>query len=197
MSAARLATEKTERRQSRRNTASTITNYEVNMNQLISSTDPITMTSREIAELTGKLHKHVKRDAEEMFKQLGLSDEGYAHSWTHPQNRQSYTEYVLPKDLTLTLVSGYNAKLRYAITKRWMELESQQSPQIPQSKREWIELALEQEKQLEQQQAKIEQDAPKVAFVDNLADRTNLMNATQVAQEHGKSAIWLTRYYQN
>lgn len=58
------------------------------------------------------------------------------------------------------------------------------NPSIPQTYAEALQLAADQAKQLELA-------APKVAFVDNLVDRTNLMNDTQIAQKHGKSAIWL------
>lgn len=94
------------------------------MNAMIDASQPLTMSSREVAELCDKNHQHVMRDIKMMLGQLSLDDRGYVQNWTHPQNGQQYPEYRLPKDLTLTLVAGYNVVLRKRIIDRWMELES-------------------------------------------------------------------------
>lgn len=84
-----------------------------------------TMGTREISSLTGKEHRHVKRDCETMFIELELDPQGYVQNWTHPQNGQTYTEYALTKDLVETLVTGYSIKLRHAVLNRLRELEKQ------------------------------------------------------------------------
>jgi phage regulator Rha-like protein len=86
----------------------------------------LTMTSREIAELTGKEHRHVLRDIEVMFAELGVDQKGYAQNWTHPQNGQTYPEFVLDRELTETLLTGYSATLRRKVIARWHELENAQ-----------------------------------------------------------------------
>lgn len=63
------------------------------------------------------------RDCDVMFAALGIDPEGYVQFWTHPQNGQSYREYSLDKDLSITLVSGYDVKMRHSIVTRWQELE--------------------------------------------------------------------------
>ncbi|WP_418067376.1 phage antirepressor KilAC domain-containing protein [Rodentibacter caecimuris] len=125
----------------------------------------LTMSSREIAELCEKEHRHVTRDIEMMFEQLEINSEGYAHFWTYSQNGQTYREFLLPYDLTLTLIAGYNVKLRKRIIDRWQELENQQKPaiNIPQSFSEALLLAAE-------LQAEKERNAPKVAFVDHYVE---------------------------
>lgn len=52
------------------------------------------------------------------------------YKW-HRDNRGYITEIWLDKDHTLTLVTGYNAKLRMAIIKRWQELEQLNTPTDP------------------------------------------------------------------
>jgi phage anti-repressor protein/phage regulator Rha-like protein len=109
----------------------------------LASGDPLTMSSREIAELTGKNHQHVLRDTEAMLKGLDLAPDWYVQFWTHPQNGQQYREFRLGKDLTLTLIAGYEVKLRKAIIDRWMELEAAiMSPvRVPQTMVEALRLA--------------------------------------------------------
>ncbi len=93
------------------------------------------MTSREVAELTGKEHKHVLRDIDTMLDALELQPHGYVQNWTNPQNGQAYRGYALPQDLTITLVSGYNVVMRHRIVTRWRELEmaAPAAPKVPTS----------------------------------------------------------------
>lgn len=130
------------------------------------------MSSREIAELCEKEHRHVARDIEVMFEQLEINPKGYVQIWTHPQNGQSYREFMLPKDLTLTLVAGYSVKLRKRIIDRWLELENQQNPTalLPQNYLQALEQLVASEK--EKQALALENKAmkPKADFVDLYVD---------------------------
>lgn len=82
----------------------------------------LTMSSREIAEVTGKRHPDVNRDIKTMFKDLERDVSRNACIYLDSMNRQQI-EYVLDANLTLTLMTGYNTKLRNAIITRWQELE--------------------------------------------------------------------------
>ena len=146
------------------------------MNELLTitkeNTSALTMGSREIANLCGKDHRHVVRDIEVMFEQLGINSKEYVQIWTHPQNGQSYREFMLPKDLTLTLVAGYSVKLRKRIIDRWLELENQQNPTalLPQNYLQALEQLVASEK--EKQAFALENKAmkPKADFVDLYVD---------------------------
>ena len=94
------------------------------------SFNTLTMSSREIATLTGKKHYHVVRDIEILAAQLEVDVSKFGGIYTDSQNRQQ-TEYLLDKDTCLCLVAGYNAKLRMAIIKRWQELEQANTPTDP------------------------------------------------------------------
>lgn len=80
------------------------------------------MTTREIAKLTGKLHKNVMRDVEWMINRLNFELVDYLDSYVDSKGEKR-KQYKLTKDLTLTLISGYDTKLRHTIVKRWQELE--------------------------------------------------------------------------
>lgn len=155
-----------------------IQNLQINNNQ--------TMSSREIAELCDKNHFHVKRDIEMMCQQIEIDVSKFGGIYFDVSNRQQ-TEYLLDRDLTITLVSGYNAKLRYRIVKRWQELESQASaPVIPQSFADALQLAANQARQLELAK-------PKILHYDNVVERAGLLNATQVAQKVRLSAVAMNK----
>ena len=81
-----------------------------------------TMSSRVIANLTGKQHQHVKRDIEKMLKDLNIDASIFGHNYLDSMNR-TQIEYKLPKRETLILASGYNTVLRAKIIDRWLDLE--------------------------------------------------------------------------
>lgn len=84
--------------------------------------EPLTMTSKEISELTGKEHKHVLADVRKMLGDLGLTSAEFSADLPDNYGRLQ-PAFVLPKDLTLTLVSGYDVVMRHRIVTRWLELE--------------------------------------------------------------------------
>ena len=100
---------------------------------VIESSNVLTMSSLEIAELTGKRHDNVMADIIKMLKELGIHSPVFAGTYKTARGNE-YQCYHLPKDETLCLVSGYNVQMRMAIIKRWQELENQQvkqpTPQI-------------------------------------------------------------------
>lgn len=145
-----------------------------------------TMSSREIADLCEKQHGHVKRDIETMCQQIEIDASKFGYTYIDASNRRQF-EYMLDKDLTITLVTGYNAQLRYRIVKRWQELEANaNSPVIPQSFADALQLAADQARQLELAK-------PKISHYDNVVERAGLLNATQVAQKVRLSAVAMNK----
>lgn len=143
---------------------------------------PLTMSSRDIAELTGKDHFHVMRDLRAMHGQLGDLFGGSIHPWIHPQNGQTYDEYLLDKETSLTLLLGYDPVARMKVVKRWQELEAQQAPKLPQTMAQALRLAAEQAEQIEAQQEQLALAAPKVEYVDRYVAANGSMGFRQVAK---------------
>lgn len=146
---------------------------------------PLTMTSREIAELTGKRHDHVLRDARAMLVELhgegGLPSFGAAY--TDPQNGQSYPMLALPKRETLILVSGYSVSMRAKIIDRWQELEEQaRNPIAALSRLDLLKLATETEENRLMLEGRVAAMAPKVEALDRIAEADGLMNPTGAAK---------------
>lgn len=95
----------------------------MSMDLITTGPQPLSMSSREIAELCDKQHQHVRRDIDAMCEGLQVDASSFGHIYRDARNREQ-SEYLLPKDLTLTLVAGYNVVLRKRIIDRWMELEN-------------------------------------------------------------------------
>lgn len=84
--------------------------------------DKKTMSSREIAELTGKRHDHVLRDIRNMFSNLGTAPSSGLSEYVDSTGR-TLPMYVLDKEHTLCLITRYSDVLRMRIIRRWQELE--------------------------------------------------------------------------
>lgn len=80
-----------------------------------------TMSSREIAELTGSTHDNVLKTIRALIKKGVVS--GNETPYIHPQNGQEYKEFHLDYRNTMVVTSGYSVDLRAKIIDRWLELE--------------------------------------------------------------------------
>ena len=157
---------------------------------MIDSSNVLTMSSLEIAELTGKRHDNVVRDIKAMFEQLGDS-EGFLRSedtYAHPKNGQKYKCYNLPKRETLCLIAGYNVQVRMRIIDRWQELEAKGKPDLSTDVGKLLLIQEMAAKQLEliSENKRISESlsiaAPKAEFVDSFVDSTGLKSFRKVAK---------------
>ena len=164
------------------------------MNQLMVMNNEVTMSSREIAELVGKEHKHVMRDLRVLSEQLGDMFEGVVQTWTHPQNKQQYEEYAIKRDTCITLLTGYDSVSRMKVIKRWQELESAQKPAIPQTYAAALLEAGRLAMELEQAEAQLAIAAPKAEFVDRYVDATGTYGFRQVAKMLSVKENWFSDF---
>ncbi|MEN1996813.1 Rha family transcriptional regulator [Stenotrophomonas bentonitica] len=116
------------------------------MNGLVHTDGRVTLTSLEIADLTGKRHDNVMRDIRAML--VELHGEGgvlrFEETQRNPQNGQSYPVFVLPPREVKVLVTGYSITLRAKVIDRLDELEKAATPHEL-SRLEILQIALEAE----------------------------------------------------
>jgi phage regulator Rha-like protein len=140
------------------------------------SGNSMTMTSQEIAELCDKQHKHVLTDIKAMLDGLEMMSSEFSDDIPvqGPNGGVRMSPiFRLPKDLTLTLVSGYSVQLRYKIIKRWEELEAAAPADEESVARLYLESILE-KKRLQQviasnvlyPRAHVEPDKPHISIKD-------------------------------
>ncbi|HDL7343220.1 TPA: phage antirepressor KilAC domain-containing protein [Yersinia enterocolitica] len=132
----------------------------------------VTMSSREVAELTGKRHADVKRDIEVMMAQLNEDVSKFAHTYLDSMNR-TQTEYLLDRDHVECLLAGYSAVIRMKVIRRLRELEDKN--QIPQTLPEALRLAADLAEEKQQLENQLSIAAPKAEFVDRYVQATGSM----------------------
>lgn len=161
------------------------------MNALAIADKAVTMTSREIAELTGKNHADVMRDIRIMVDQLTKAEMlSCANSTTYAgKDGRQYPQYELDKDTCLTLLLGYDAVARMKVVKRWQELEAAAAPSLPnfsnpaEAARAW---ALEYEARQQAERTKAEIGTRREATAMNTASQA-VKKATALERELDKA----------
>lgn len=140
----------------------------------------LTMSSREIAKLCEKEHRSVLRDIDSMLETLEIQSAQFCADYKDSKGRR-YRCYNLPKDLTITLIAGYNVKLRKRIIDRWQELENQiRQPQDPM---QLLNDPATLRGLLSNYAEKVEQLQPKADALDRIATRTEgSLNLTETAK---------------
>lgn len=180
------------------------------MNEIIITQE--TMSSLQIAELTGKQHAHIMRDIRTLLDQ-GVGESNFGFSSYKSEQNKDLPCYNLTKKGCLILASGYDAKLRERIIDRWeqLEIESRQrnlpsyqlSDPIERAQK-WIEeeqhrkqLALE----VKAKEEIIEQQRPKVLFAECItsspsniliADLAKLLTQNGITIGQNRLFDWLT-----
>ena len=150
------------------------------MNELtIFNNNQLTMSSIEIATLTGKRHDNVMLDIDKLLKyyQSIYSPEKSGQLLKSDTYKDSSGKrnkcYQLSKDAALDLVTGYSLPHRHAVNQRWLELESAQAPKLPTTYIEALEALVQTEKAKQAALAQIERDKPKVEVANCLTEKTD------------------------
>lgn len=161
-----------------------------NAMSLFNSNETATMSSLEIAELTGKRHDHVMADVRKALKSLGLHAPDFLGAQKYGNNNTREV-FNLPKMECDLVVSGYSLEYRAAIVRRWHELEeAHKQPQLPDftdpalMAREWAAW-FEKDKANREEVARLEHEAeivkPKVAGYDALMNTNGTVTMKDIA----------------
>lgn len=103
-----------------------------------------------------------------MLEAVEINVSRFGHIYKDARGRKQ-EEYLLPKKLTLLLVSGYDAVLRLKIIDRLEELETEQRISLPDNLSDALRLAADLAEESAQQAKQIKRMAPKERAYDLLA----------------------------
>lgn len=172
-----------------------------------------TMSSLEIADATGKMHKHVMeavRKMEKAWEKIG----GTKFRLTSYKDSQGKDRpcYELTKTECLYVATKFNDESRAKLVLRWEELERKSRAGLitlpdfsnpADAARAWAEQyeqrqieckrAEEAEQQVLMLTSEIEKMAPKVSYYDTILQSNATVTTTQIAQDYGMSAIRLNK----
>lgn len=162
-----------------------------------------TMTSLEIAELTGKRHADVLEAIRKMEPAWRMTTQrNFPLSEYKDTTGRSLPCYVLGKAECLYIATKFNDEARAKLVLRWEELEMANQPQLPTTYLEALKalVASEEQKQWLIEESKVKDNEivalsnkvtemqPKVSYYDKILASKATLTVTQVAQDYGMSA---------
>lgn len=158
-----------------------------------------TMSSREIAELTGKRHDHVMRDIRVMLVELH-GEEGlprFGGSYLSEQNKEMPC-FNLPRREVEILVTGYSIPLRAKVIDRLHELEAQAADPLqalndPATMRGLLLTYTEKVIALEH---KVDELKPQAEALERITASDEALTFTQAAKVLGVKVKFLIAYLQ-
>ena len=166
------------------------------MNTIVAPSNTVTMSSREIAELTGKQHKNVLRDVNVMLESLEKVGSDLSQAVRYTDERGRTSEVRLDRVLTETLLTGYSIPLRHRVVTRLQDLEkvSRHAISMPSNFAEALQLAADQAKQNASLHQVIQQQAPKVQALERLSGTHGSICITTAAKQLGIGPLKLFKW---
>ena len=153
------------------------------MNQL---TAPVLMmSSREIAELTEKPHDNVLKLIRSLIDG-GIVNSTTPQEYVHPQNNQTYIEYLCSKRDSLIIVARLSPEFTAHIVDRWQELEQKLNPvfNLPQDLPTALRALADTHEQLQQAQFEREIAVKTKAHISDKKTATAMATASNAVQEN-------------
>ena len=152
-----------------------------------------TMSSLEIAELTGKEHKDVLRDIRTTIAQYEqfLSKEqicAMLKESSYLVNNRAQPMFELNKQASLDIVTGYSLEMRHKVNKRWQELEAKQTTPVLAKQMTKKELALD-----AKYDAQIAKSKAQEAFYKDKMETQKILHQQKLTALAAKSTKYLAQ----
>ncbi len=150
------------------------------------------LSSKQIAERTGKDHGHVLRDIKNMISELDNPNLDDIDFQILKDVRGYISEVLLNEELCITLASGYSLKLRNLIIKEWILLKSQSQKAL--SRTDLARMVIEAEEEKEKLLLENSELKEKANYTDVVLKAESCHYSSSIAKEIGlKSAQELHR----
>jgi len=165
-------------------------------------TKEITMTSLDVAEATGKQHKHILADIRKEIDDLGaeLGEPIFRPTSYKDKSNREKPCYEFGKDGAMQLALKYDAKTRYLVIKKIEELENRGKKQLPGTYKEALIKLVEQVEENEKLQTNnllLSQQnnelKPKADYYDLFINNKGLVTITSIAKNYGMTAYALNK----
>lgn len=162
----------------------------------LQNTAVITMSSREIAELTDKRHDNVVRTIQTLYDKRLIALPHFEEVPNPGPGPLLLKQWLVGKRDSYVIVAQLSPEFTARLVDRWQELEQQQqAPRLPQNFAEALRLAADQAEQIQHQQAVIAEQTPKVEAMRVLADAEGsvciTVAAKQLSMKPGALFTWL------
>jgi phage antirepressor YoqD-like protein len=151
--------------------------------QNLINTEVLTMTSRELADLTDKRHDSVKRTIEMLIGRGIISDPQFVE-YLDSLNRPA-KQYLIGKRDSYVIVAQLSPEFTARLVDRWQELEQANQIKVPQTLPEALRLAADLADKVQEQQLLIEQQKPAVEFLGRYVEAKNTKAIREVAKVLG------------
>ncbi|TON69712.1 DNA-binding protein [Vibrio parahaemolyticus] len=157
----------------------------------LSTQTEMTMSSREIAELTKRDHKNVLRVIRSLIDGQVLVAQIEPLKFEY--RGQLFDYFELGKRDSLVVVARLSPEFTAAVVDRWQELEKKSQVSVPATFAEALQLAANQAKELEAKNQQLAIAAPKAEFADAVAGADKGVLLGQFAKTVGLGPIAIFR----
>lgn len=178
--------------------------------KLVSQNGQVLADSRDVADMTEKLHKNLVRDIENYIQilessKLSSQDFFIESSYKANGNNKTYKNYLLTKigcDMVANKMIGAKGVLfTAAYTKKFEQMEKElQNGKLPGSYKEALQqliIEVEEKELLETQNLVLNQQVaefqPKASYYDMVLQNKSLLTVTKIAKDYGMSGTTFNR----